>query len=404
MTHKENFTYVILAIFTTLLFADRYMLYGIILLAMAFVVILGRNHMLYSNSMLFVFIAIGMVAFVDMMLGHLGVLSDIFSLSVAKKEIFRVIIYFIIMEIMSSMAVDLKVYSKVWRGLLIFIVGIAILQFTKVFDIDAILKNIYGDSVQFYNSAHTEISSFRCGSVFINPNVFACFLVAMLGSYMFILQYIRENLVMKVLTFGMIITGFVLSGSRTGFLLGVIVLVTYISMESQGELDSIIKRMLILGIGVSVTLLIMMFYFKLDLSNFSALRLFKIDEGTTNSFGVKIGIFTNLLSKMDLKNALIGYGPFDYTSNSGSLLVDFDLGYFITYFGAFGVCIYAVFLRSIFAWGDQELYGRRYMNTVFLLIAIVFGMTAGVYFNLRIFSIYMLMFMPMICIKNEIVA
>lgn len=85
-------------------------------------------------------------------------------------------------------------------------------------------------------------------------------------------------------------------------------------------------------------------------------------------------------------------------------MVDFDFGYFVTFYGLIGVFIYFALLRGIYKWGNIGLPGRMFLNRMFMLITIFFGITAGVYFNLRIFAIYMLMFLPMIRADKEIVA
>ena len=41
------------------------------------------------------------------------------------------------------------------------------------------------------------------------------------------------------------------------------------------------------------------------------------------------------------------------------------------------------------------------MVLIIPVIMIVFGLTAGTYFNLRIFAIYMLMFLPMLANNRE---
>lgn len=402
MNIKNNIIYIVLAAFTTLLFADRFMVYGIVLLVMLYFLCYGKNLVLYQSTLFYVFIAIFVATLVTEVLSFTG-FSIIYNASIDQKEIYRAIIYIIVMELMMTMEVDMRVYSGIWRILLFFIVGVAIIQFTKVFDVDSILKNIYGDSVQFYNSAKTELSSFRCGSVFINPNVFACFLVAALASYLFLMRYKYETVAMKIITFGMIITGFVLSGSRTGLTLAVIIILTYMYNSCGGNIAIFVRNIFFLIVGIVVVLGILVMLFNVQLSDFSAFRMFKIKDGTNDSLGNKIDIFINLLRNMNAVNMVIGYGPFNYASDS-RLMVDFDFGYFATFYGLTGVFIYFALLRGIYKWGDTRLPGRTLLNRMFMLITIFFGITAGVYFNLRIFAIYMLMFLPMIRADEEIVA
>lgn len=402
MNIKKNIIYTVLVAFITLLFADQFMIYGIVLLIMLYFLCYGKNLGLYKSTLLYVFIAIFVITLITGVLSLTG-FSTIYNASIDRKEICRAIIYIIVMELMITMEVDMKVYSGIWRILLFFIVGVAIIQFTKIFDVDTILKSIYGDSVQFYNSAKTELSTFRCGSVFINPNVFACFLVATLASYLFLIRYKYETIAMRIITFGMIITGFVLSGSRTGLALAVIIILTYIYNSSGGNRIIFIRNVFFLIVGIIVVFGLLVMIFNVQLADFSAFRMFKIKDGTSDSLGNKIDIFMNLLCNMNVVNMVIGYGPFNYALDS-SLMVDFDFGYFATFYGLTGIFIYFALLRGVYKWGDTGLLGRRLLNRMFMLITIFFGITAGVYFNLRIFAIYMLMFLPMIKVDEEIIA
>lgn len=399
MKTKNNLIYVILTVFTTLLFIDRFMVYGIGLLVILYFLLSGKKLVLYKTKLFYVFIAILIVTFIAAVLSFTG-FSSIYNAAVDRKEIYRAIIYIIIMEMMVIIEVNIKVYSTIWRVLLFFIVGVAIIQWIKIFDVDSILKSIYGNSVQFINSANTDISTFRCGSVFVNPNVFACFLVAALASYLFLLRYKYETVVMKIITFGLILTGFVLSGSRTGLILAVIIILFYMYNISKKNITIFVRNIFFLIISIAVVLGILVMFFNVQLSDFSAFRMFQIQAGTSNSLGGKIYIFKNLLRNMNVVNMVIGYGPFNYALDS-SLMVDFDFGYFATFYGLVGVFIHIALIRGIYRWGDIELSGRILLNRLFMLITIFFGITAGVYFNLRIFVIYMLMFLPMIRADGE---
>ena len=82
-------------------------------------------------------------------------------------------------------------------------------------------------------------------------------------------------------------------------------------------------------------------------------------------------------------------------------MVDFDLGYFITYFGLVGLMAYSVLLYGIYCWGDRMLPGRRMLNMSFMIITVIFGLTEGIYFNLRMFTLYMLLFLPKLIQREE---
>lgn len=396
MIKRENSTYAILAVFTTLLFAKRFMIYAIAIMGVGYLRVAGFKLQINRSGFLRVFVCIFVLTIAKYGLETIIGFSPIFDASTAQKEISRTIVYFFLVGIMSNITVDVQTYAKTWRLLLIFIVGVAVIQYTKIFDIDSILKQIYGDSVQFYNSAQVDISKFRCGSVFINPNVFACFLVAVLGSYLFILQYHRESILQIIFTFGLLITGFILAGSRTGFVLGILVLLVCLNMAGK-RVNSTYLILFIIGvIVIGLMAGLAASFLDLDYSVLTKFRLFQVHKGITDSLNTKMSVFLNLIRSMGIANIIIGYGPFDNTSLGRLLLVDFDFGYFVTFYGLLGIVFYLMMLDAIWNWKKKNSFGRSFLNTVFIIIFIVFGFTAGGYFNLRIFAIYLLLFLPTI--------
>lgn len=390
---KDNLIYILLVLMATFLFADRYTGYAVVFLAVTYLCVSGKNPKLHKTSMLFVFLSILALTAITFLLAMFPSFSDLADGSVSGKEICRLIIYTIIAECLMVIRVDLKAYIKIWRVLLIFIVAIAVIQYTKIFDVTAVLKSIYGDSIQYQNTTAADLASFRSGSVFVNPNVFACFLVAMLGSYLFILQQTKENLIRKLITFILLGIGFILSGSRTGFVLGIAIIIAYMVVGSKRNRRRLFGNLVLLLGGLVLLAVVASLMGYIELSDIFSLRIFQVKAGTGNSIKIKLGIFAALISDMNGMNLIFGYGPFNYAANS-NLLVDFDFGYFATYFGFCGMVVYLFLLHAIYRWGDRSLCGRRFLNLVFLIIAVLFGLTAGVYFNLRIFSIYMLVFMP----------
>lgn len=400
-TKYGNIIYVILSLFTTTMFVDRFMKYGIVLLAVSFVIIMiiERRIFFHNNGLTNVFILIAFVSFVDFLLFSVYGFSPYGDTAVAIKEISRCVIYIILIQILISVKIDIKTYARVWKFLILFTVAVAIIQYVKIFDVDSILKSIYGDSIQFHNSAKEELSDFRGGSIFINANVFACFLVAALSSYLFISTRLKENILSKGIIFGAIFVGLILTGSRTGFILGIIILIVHMYLQSRGNIFSFFKKVFFLVVALVCILLTLLIFFDFTIDP-SMFRIFKISEGIENSFGVKLDIYKTLIKGQSVFNMILGYGPFDYTL-SPDLLVDFDFGYFTTFFGGCGLVLYLALIFSILHFGDYKNPSRKFLNTMFFVITIVFGFTAGVYFNLRIFSVYSLMFMPALYLKDE---
>lgn len=395
MRRRDNALYIFLSIFSVFLLINKYMKYGIVILFL----MLGLNMVqrnaftIKKNGLLTVFVLVGVCVCINCASSIVLNYSAYFSISVAIKEVCRCIVYATILEILLLTEIDVNIYKQVWKTILMVVVAIAVLQYIKIFDIDIVLKSIYGDSVQFLNTQYSDLSSFRCGSIFVNPNVFACFLVAFLGNYFCVMSNGRETIVSKVVTLVLCIIGLVLSGSRTGLVLGLVLVIVYTVLIAEYNLRYILKNLIIIGGLICGVLLILKLFFDVDMSTLATFRMFQVKGGMDDSFGIKIGIYTNLLKGGSALNCLIGYGPFDYAS-SIDLLVDFDFGYFTTFFGCLGLFLYVGLLGAILKFNVKQDASRKLRNIMFFVITVIFGITAGVYFNMRIFAIYMAMFLP----------
>ncbi|MFR6143696.1 MAG: hypothetical protein ACLUJM_13270 [Finegoldia sp.] len=115
---------------------------------------------LYMNQITKLFVVIAGMGIVYMVLSIFGGFSALGSSRYAVKEIERGIIYILIAQIIMRSKVDIRKYISIWNMLLTLSVVVAILQFTKVIDMNTILKNFYGDSIQFYNTQFTVLSVF----------------------------------------------------------------------------------------------------------------------------------------------------------------------------------------------------------------------------------------------------
>ena len=89
---------------------------------------------------------------------------------------------------------------------------------------------------------------------------------------------------------------------------------------------------------------------------------------------------------------------------SYSEFVFYSFAYFFGYFGVLGVLVYLLLITCIFKHEKSKKQSRKDLNFMFAAIFILFGFTAGIFFNLRIFCIYLLMFLPMLYKKEERVA
>ncbi len=400
VTDTNNRIYLTMALITTFLMSTRYMsVCAIIVLGVhLFVSVKQGKLMLIKNKFLKLFVSITVFILIQIILSLFSGYSSLFSMSVAVKEIIRCCIYLVCLEIMQTSQISIKAYLRIWKVILYIVVSVAVLQYIKVVDIDSFLKSVYGDSVQFYNSQQTQLSAFRCGSVFINPNVFSTFLMGTLACYLFVIQNTEENNVSKLITIIMIFVGMVLSGSRTGLVIGVAVLLVHFRYQFIKIPKKFILQIFLCIVAFSLVFVFLICFTDLKLNTLFDLRIFDISSGLSNSFGIKMDIYWNLIKNANVSNILFGYGPYDYAA-SPDLLVDFDFGYFTIFFGFAGVILYMMLLRAFATYRKNQLKNRVLLNRLSLVVIILFGFTAGVYFNLRIFTIFEVMFLP--CIYND---
>ena len=160
--NNNNFIYTFLSIVVVLFLVNRFLMPITMVLAIVLLYMMAHEGKvaLYMNQITKLFVV-----------SIFGGFSALGSSRYAVKEIERGIIYILIAQIIMRSKVDIRKYISIWNMLLTLSVVVAILQFTKVIDMNTILKNFYGDSIQFYNTQFTVLSSFRCGSIFVNPNV-----------------------------------------------------------------------------------------------------------------------------------------------------------------------------------------------------------------------------------------
>ncbi len=384
---KHSIIYTILAIYALFFNTERFTYFGIVLIVLSYILLtLDTNKDfrfkfdVLTKSLLFVlvFMSIFSLGIIVLDLTELGSITYVF------KEVSRLIIYIAIIQCMNFISISNNTYIKVWRVLLCIVVLVSIIQFTKIYDVNSLLISLYGDSVQYLNTKADSLSLFRSGSVFVNPNVCATFLCAFLGMYLNYINYVEEKTASKVFTFVVLFTGILLTGSRTGIILSLLLLLLNLIRKfkvKQGGLKY-------LGLILIPCVVIAVLMLNID---YSGLRGFQFEQGLDNSISIKMDIWQRLLTNMNAVNLLFGYSPFNY--HSGKLLVDFDFGYLTTYYGICGVLIFILMIYSILKYKSSvNTKLRKGLNLNFLLIFLVFGLTASVYFNLRIFVLCELLF------------
>ena len=385
MTKQQNGIYIIYAALILTLMTDRFsVLYSAFIIAIFIYVSIKNKNIIKTNDFVKLIAGIALVIAIDTAIYILPGISPIFSFSVAFKEFVRCALYILIFLTISTFSINIKAYFCIWSILTFGCVAIAAMQFYDIFNVNEYIIDIYGNSLQLYNTQFDTLERFRSGSVFLNPNVFAGYLLGSFSIFLFAARNLRLNIVVKILLFAVHIAGLLFCGSRTGFIIATLLTVRDMFVSNKGKQGKLLVVLLIIPIAY------MLFSILNEKFNISEFRIFSISSGISTSFDYKLKAFLTAIKNMNLIHILIGYGPFDYSK----FLMDSDIGYFIGYFGLAGIYLYYNFIKVVKNTANVYLPERRIFNISFCIIVVLFGLTAGMYFNIRVFSLFLIMLSP----------
>ncbi len=304
------------------------------------------------------------------------------EINMIVKEIIRNLIYIIIITITSNLKLDWSYYYKNWGILFLLVSTVLLMQFLHIPIINIILSNFYYESVQLLTSEYNSISQFRAGSIFLNPNVLSIYTLMMMS--IFLIKKKEINIWMTLI----LISVLILTGSRTGFIVGItLLIINFLSIKKiRINLKSIIFLILLV-----FTIVIFP-----QTSFGSVLRIFDIRSGFTTSIFIKQQRFFEVIKKsLNISTLFFGLGPFDYRELD-NLMIDFDYGYIISYYGLIGMLIYTFFILLLIKINKQSMGIIFLIHNSLIIIMLMFSLTAGFYFDLRIFSIFLVLFFPTI--------
>ena len=209
------------------------------------------------------------LAYMILILFHiLANVSIFFHLQVAVKEVYRLCTYILVTLAVANAPIREKHFIKIWNMLFVFIVLIAISQFNNLTIINTILERVYGESIFIeITKKYSKLKHFRTGSIFINPNSFAKFILFYLGLFLSINMKIGTE---KVKSFFLIviISALILAGSRTGFVISMIMVMYMLIVD-----PNLRKRFIRIFPFIGIIIIVLMNNYAFDFDNF---RLFKV--------------------------------------------------------------------------------------------------------------------------------
>jgi hypothetical protein len=308
--------------------------------------------------------------------------TDIINIPNAFKEIARLLKIFILFIILENNK-SYKNYNllNILKLFTIITVIVAVLQYIDIFNIKNLIETYYKpESIQYYNLKESlkEMGAFRITSTFYNPNIYATFLLI---PFCIVLTSIFESFSKKDIIYAaIIIFGIMLSQSRTGFIIMIILIIKNLFEYYKNKKENYrnIIKILVIIILTSLLLYFLLNYFRL-------LRLSRIDLGLLSYY--RISSYT-LLFKAFSNSPLWGKSILCYKN------FPFDSEYFVVFFncGTGGIVVYFYVLYQVFKSNRNYSYFKRMMLSNLLIIVPLTGITNGFIFSNRIFPIFLLIY------------
>lgn len=285
-------------------------------------------------------------------------------------EFARIAMYFVIALPLGRIRLNRKELYIMSSILLTFNFIIQFLELIGVRWIFDFIKTYYhtGEDLRHLNLALNQtITSFRSGSIFINPNVYCPIALFCMAIQFFIIEKkILQRQPVTVLNYLILLIGsfsLLLTGSRTA-LLALGILMALFAAKVFHTKPLLIGVMGVIGIFVILRLVSM------------DARAIMISSGMDDSFGTKMREFTRYLREVNPISYIVGNN-----SNIGSLEwgFDFEWGYVFVYTGIVGTVNYLKLHKKLIARhcgeNNPELY--KYV----LLALLCESMSATVLFN-----------------------
>jgi len=278
-------------------------------------------------------------------------------------------------------------------------VGIQLLQFWDFFNINNWLAQHYGHEIRYQevaSSSYRDIGMWSGGSTFANKNVYGNFLLIpfayTFGAFLNALSknpgHSNQRLPLWSGAASMLFfTGILLTQSRTTLIAVTILIITmlYLSrrMFFQGSRYRV-STLMVIAVGVVVTIVIINYFNLKYIVNIA--DGFRVESsGELGSITFKVRQFQKVVSYGLAKNPVLGLSP-----GAEHLLVDFEYGYLLYWYGLVGLLGYFAFVISIIR--SLFLYNRDIDAIILISIIIsflIFGLAATSFLNNRVFPIFL---------------
>lgn len=373
---NSSLIYCIVCIDVLLLFVSKYIFIGLgIIVVLLFYVFFNKKDIDCLKECVFfaIFLLINLIQFFF--------IQD----NEVLRETARLVIYFLLATLLYNIRVSYSSFITIWRVMLSFCFTIQLIQFFNIFNINAILEKIYGESIFLKVAGYSSITNFRSGSIFVAINPYFKFTAISLALFLFNLEKNDRNHYLDYFFIAVSFLSSFLCGSRTGFITLLVICGVYFFSKfgKYINIKAILKFFL-------VSIFFIIFFLLLNENfNFQEARLFSAED----SLGYKIKVIKLFLERSTPSEFLFGMGAYD-VKITRKLDMDSDIGYTLSYYGLLGVIIY--YLMIIRLTYFKHVLDKNERIYLFMILIIVFlgGFTSGIFFNYRVFATIMLALIP----------
>lgn len=380
----DSLIYVVATLTILFLFVTRYILVGMgIVSGLLFLTAINKRGIHFPKFILFfvVFIIINIAQ-------YLFLFNDS-----CIVEIERNTIYIAVVLLLYNIDVKYNLVLNLWRGMLVFCFAVQVIQFFNLYDINSILVQIYGENAFLIQTASESIASFRSGSIFVSINSYFKFTTVCAALFFYDLTKGQANRTLNYFFIVVSVISSLLIGSRTGFLILAGILIVY-AISNLGTKLNVRRAMTFLGLLLVMATL---FIYLSSSYQIGEARFFQTQQ--TGSFDYKIKMIRLFLEQANFRELIFGMGVYNY--HEKGLFMDSEVGYTLSFYGLVGIIIYYTMMSVLVYFKKQLGKAEIVLSVMLLLIIVLGGITSGVYFDYRVFSVILTAIIPFRGLLNK---
>lgn len=273
----------------------------------------------------------------------ISIITNINEVYISTKVLQRDVTIIILLLTFNNLRGDSILKPYIWVAL----IYIAISQISYAFGMplaSAFFDTVYHISDYYTNTVSQDISNidstalgktFRLGGIFYNSNNCASYICLIYGLG---LSEHKQFTKKEIIIFAILcLLSLFYTGSRTSLIVFCVITITYFYLQ----------KLNIIGPTIIILIVVLL----LNFIDISEIRMFKIDEGMDNSFGVKINILNDYLRDCSsISDLIFGSGSTEVLISNYKMAYggsDFEIGDIIIMFGFLFFMFYVIFTMCI---------------------------------------------------------